>query len=89
MPSFDIGPTRAVGAITNRLARETREQTPRQAAAPDAPVASSPVSAGPPPVDVERVALIRKAVEQGTYPIVPTRVADAMIAAGILLRVAK
>ncbi len=89
MPSFDIGPTRAVGAISNRLARETREQTPSQAAAPDAPVAASPVSAGQPPVDVERVAQIRKAVEEGTYPIVPAKVADAMIAAGILLRIAK
>ena len=89
MPSFEIGPTRAVGAINNRLARETREQTPSKAAAPDAPVAVSPVSAGQPPVDVERVAQIRKAVEEGTYPIVPARVADAMIAAGILLRNAK
>ena len=89
MPSFDIGPTRAVGAINNRLARETRGQTPSPAPAPDARVAASPVSAGQPPVDVERVAQIRKAVEEGTYPIVPTRVADAMIAAGFLLRIAK
>lgn len=89
MPSFDIGPTRAVGAINNRLARETRGQTTSPAPVPDARVASSPVSAGQPPVDVERVAQIRKAVEEGTYPIVPTRVADAMIAAGFLLRIAK
>lgn len=89
MPSFDIGPTRAVGAISNRLARETRGQTPTPAPAPDARAAASPVSAGQPPVDVERVAQIRKAVEEGTYPIVPTRVADAMIAAGFLLRIAK
>lgn len=89
MPSFEIGPTRAVGATTNRVAPDAREHAPRQASTPDVKVASSPVSAGQPPVDVERVAHVRKAIEDGTYPIVPTKIADAMIAAGILLRVAK
>ncbi len=89
MPSFDIGPTRAVGAINTRPARDTPARTLPQAAAPDAPVAASPVSAGQPPVDVERVAQIRKAVEDGSYPIVPAKVADAIIAAGLLLMVAK
>jgi negative regulator of flagellin synthesis FlgM len=89
MPSFDIGPTRAVGAVNNRPAREAPAQSPHPAAAPDAPVAAAPVSAGQPPIDAERVAEIRKALEQGTYPIVPAKVADAMIAAGILLRIAR
>lgn len=72
------------------------------APAPDAPKPSGPASgqpsalpqierssafeAGAAPVDAERVAVIRKAVESGTYPIIPTRIADAMIAAGMLLR---
>lgn len=38
------------------------------------------------PVDADRVSMIRKAVEEGRYPVVPTRIADAMIAAGYLLR---
>ncbi|BBC72177.1 conserved hypothetical protein [Altererythrobacter sp. B11] len=38
------------------------------------------------PVDHDRVAEIRKAVEQGKYPLVPAKIADAMIAAGYLLR---
>lgn len=38
------------------------------------------------PVDSDRVAVIRKAVEEGRYPVVPARIADAMIAAGHLLR---
>jgi negative regulator of flagellin synthesis FlgM len=38
------------------------------------------------PVDHERVAEIRKAIEQGRYPITPVKIADAMIAAGYLLR---
>jgi negative regulator of flagellin synthesis FlgM len=89
MPPFEIGPTRAVGAISNRPPREPHGRAPSQAATPDAPVASSPVPAGQPPVDLERVTQIRKAVENGTYPIIPAKVADAMIAAGIMLRIAK
>jgi negative regulator of flagellin synthesis FlgM len=39
------------------------------------------------PVDAKRVDEIRRAVESGHYPLTPTRIADAMIAAGYLLRV--
>ena len=38
------------------------------------------------PIDGERVELIRRAVEKGQYPIVPSEIADAMIAAKYLLR---
>jgi negative regulator of flagellin synthesis FlgM len=41
---------------------------------------------GEAPVDHERVAEIRKAIEQGHYPLKPVKIADAMIAAGYLLR---
>lgn len=52
-----------------------------------APEALSVRSAGDSsPVDAGRVAEIRKAIEEGRYPLIPTRVADAMIAAGYLLR---
>ena len=44
------------------------------------------LDAGQAPVDTDRVAVIRRAVESGTYPVIPTRIADAMIAAGVLLR---
>ena len=47
---------------------------------------SDALDPGPAPVDAERVAQIRKAIEQGDYPVIPMRVADAMIAAGMLLR---
>lgn len=47
---------------------------------------SSALDAGSAPVDTDRVATIRKAVEDGHYPLVPTQIADAMIAAGVLLR---
>jgi negative regulator of flagellin synthesis FlgM len=47
---------------------------------------SDAVKAGEPPVDAERVLTIRRAIETGKYPITPAKIADAMIAAGILLR---
>ncbi|WP_249171763.1 flagellar biosynthesis anti-sigma factor FlgM [Erythrobacter sp. JK5] len=41
------------------------------------------VDAGQPPVDSDRVAEIRAALEDGSYPLVPARIADAMIAARV------
>lgn len=48
---------------------------------------SGSIDPGRPPVDRSRVEVIRKALEQGTYPILPTKIADAMIAAPMLLSV--
>jgi negative regulator of flagellin synthesis FlgM len=57
------------------------------AAKADALALASVASAGTEfPIDHERVAEIRKAIEQGRYPVTPTKIADAMIAAGYLLR---
>lgn len=39
------------------------------------------------PVDTERVAQIRGALKDGTYPLLPMRTADAMIAARMLLAI--
>jgi len=44
------------------------------------------LSAKEPPVDAERVEQIRRAIEEGTYPLTPAKIADAMIAASIMLR---
>lgn len=41
---------------------------------------ASPIESGP-PVDADRVAEIRNALRDGTYPLVPAKIADAMIAA--------
>lgn len=88
---FDITPVHKTGTI--------RPQVPHPEAAPerrthpaqvsrDAGVtveADPGLSAATPPFDVERVNEIRKALEDGTYPVLPTRIADAMIAARYLL----
>lgn len=92
MPPIEVGPLRAVGAIENRLARKAGDNpapTARAEKTEPAVVQSDVLDAGDMPVDAERVKLIRKAVETGTYPVLPTRIADAMIAAGIMLRSGK
>ena len=94
--SFGIpkGAASAVDAkpVTAKLmqGRAVANDTARSHAAPNSAVMrSAALDPGPPPVDTDRVAEIRKAIERGQYPIVPAKVADAMIAAGLLLRSGK
>ncbi|MEL7691688.1 flagellar biosynthesis anti-sigma factor FlgM [Citromicrobium bathyomarinum] len=55
-----------------------------QAAVPEGMSAVSAVNAGDAaPVDGDRVAQIRKAIEDGTYPLIPNEIADGIIAAGL------
>lgn len=98
MPPIELGPTRPVAPIeswTVRASGGRDEAAPKPAATAAAAGASTTVvrsdalDPGQPPVDAERVQLIRKAVESGTYPVVPARIADAIIAAGIFLRTSK
>lgn len=91
MSSFEIGASRPVGAV--QLNPVSPVQTPAAAttttteAHDSAPVHTAlATSAGQVPVDQTRVARIRQAVESGTYPLIPAKVGDAMVAAGILLQ---
>lgn len=98
MPPIEVGRTEAIRAISTALARTESSGTGLARAADVASPKSTPVAAaaaveasaaldpGEAPVDIERVQIIRKAVETGTYPVIPTKIADAMIAAGVLLR---
>lgn len=97
MPPIELGPLRPIGAVDARLARAADSRTGTSPRA-EAPSSSSPVvqsealaalDPGQPPVNAERVAQVRKAVESGTYPLVPATVADAIIAAGVILRSGK
>ncbi len=77
----DLGPASApVSASAPASANAATPAAATQVATSDA------VKAGAAPVDQERVQTIRHAVETGKYPIVPAKIADAMIAAGMLLR---
>ncbi len=102
MPPIELGP---IGPITARadcavdarkLAAKPVQGQPvandtarSHASANSAVVRSAALDAGTPPVDFDRIAEIRKAIERGNYPVIPMRVADAMIAAGLLLRSGK
>ena len=79
-PVAPLAPARTVAGGTGAQAGD--------AGATVTTAASGRVGAGAQaPFDQDRVTEIRKAVEEGRYPVIPTRVADAMIAAGYLLRV--
>ena len=91
---LEVNPTRPVGAVagvqtgggsipSDLSSVAAAAGTPAQAGM----VATSVASAGNPPVDGDRVAAIRKAIEHGAYPLVPTKISDAMIAAGMVLRI--
>ena len=78
-----IAAARAV-ATSERAQIETRAAAPRSSAAP-APGVSVEIgdaaSAASAPVDAERVREIRAALNDGSYPLVPAKIVDAMIAA--------
>ncbi len=96
MPPIELGP---LSPLTPRspapaAARKTpgpvANDTARAHASPNsAVVRSAELDPGQPPVDSGRVAEIRRAIERGSYPVIPMRVTDAMIAAGMLLRSVK
>ncbi|TCM18885.1 negative regulator of flagellin synthesis FlgM [Novosphingobium sp. PhB165] len=73
----------ANGVVASSESSEARSTAPAASTAVEASAALDP---GQIPVDSDRVELIRKALENGTYPVIPTQIADAMIAAGVLLR---
>lgn len=89
MPPIEMGPARPIGAVDVRMTRQGggfRART-EHAETPAAAVAlSDALNPGEAPVDTDRVEVIRKAVESGSYPVVPAKIADALIAAGLLLR---
>ncbi|MEM7701634.1 MAG: flagellar biosynthesis anti-sigma factor FlgM [Pseudomonadota bacterium] len=94
MPSFELGklqgvsPARALSE-SDRTGLDINSKT--SARAPDSastkPGVSLEVSAAldpsKPPVDTDRVSQIREAIKDGTYPLVPTKIADAIIAARV------
>lgn len=98
MSPFEIGASRPVGPVQVKTATTAKTVPaavdPQITAAANAGSAaqvqrSSALDAGAAaPVDVERVKDIRHAIETGNYPLVPAKIADAMIAAGMLLRTA-
>ncbi|RYY27302.1 MAG: flagellar biosynthesis anti-sigma factor FlgM [Sphingomonadales bacterium] len=74
-------PARAVSSV-NALSR-VAETGKVETAAPVVQTAASELTANmaaKPPVDAERVAKIKKAIEDGNFPLVPTTIADRLLA---------
>lgn len=91
MSPIDIRKTLPVVPIRTVPEHAPEQQASRtagtsQAAAPAVQIDPELAEAGKTaPVDHERVAEIREALRDGTYPIVPARIADALIAARLTL----
>lgn len=88
-PSQSVGPLRAAGALDARIVRTAAGERPVKAGGSGQSglvATSEALDPGPVPVDAERIRQVRKAIENGNYPLVPARIADAIIAAGMLLR---
>ncbi|MFN4112574.1 MAG: flagellar biosynthesis anti-sigma factor FlgM [Sphingomonadaceae bacterium] len=91
MSPIDIrkaAPPAAAPAVHTHSSNQ-REAFPRTEPRPVSPGVSVEVLVGAdartPPVDQDRVAEIRAALRDGSYPLVPARIADAMIAARLAL----
>lgn len=94
MPSFELNKLQTVtGAralsdtdLASKLASpaagsaDTRPNSAQSAQGVAIEVSRS-VDTAKPPVDSDRVAEIRNALKDGSYPLVPAKIADAMIAA--------
>ncbi len=95
MPPINLGSALPVGAVhTSTLRTATGGSGRSEQAASPVPshkpaIRSVALDPGAAPVDADRVRIVRQAVESGTYPLLPARVADAIIAAGMLLRSGK
>ena len=92
-PQLEANAVRALSAADSQAVPTTGTTPANVASTPSAAsaqgaavVASSALSAGQIPVDADRVSAIKQAIQTGNYPIVPTKIGDAMIAAGLLLR---
>lgn len=95
MPPIDLPPIRPAAPAELRQTRAAGGKPavqPPAASGPDqAPAVeiAAPLAGSEPPVDPARVNEIRKAIESDRYPVIPMRVADALIASGLLLRSGK
>ncbi len=88
MADIALGPVARIGALGDRTSTARRAAAGTDTVAVNsAPAATvTALDAGNAPIDLDRVVSIRKAIASGSYPLVPAKIGDAMIAAGILLR---
>jgi negative regulator of flagellin synthesis FlgM len=97
MPSVELSKLQAIGPVrplsdADRARIDARSSgsapaaSPTPAAKPGVMIevgAASAIDPASPPIDPERVEKIRAALRDGSYPLVPTKIADALIAAQV------
>ncbi len=96
MSSVELSKLQGIGAAraltdSDRMQVEARRTAPAPTSSPAASVPggvsievdAARVDPATPPVDPERVQQIRNALRDGSYPLVPTKIVDAMIAAQV------
>ena len=103
MPSFEMNRLQSISGISpTSSADRTKAKAAPDGSASDSGIGTTnassadgiavevtaPVQSGP-PVDTDRVAEIRSALRDGTYPLVPAKIADAMIAAQLKFEIAE
>ena len=76
-----VSTSTALGGVTRIAAAPTPAGVTSQEQIASAPGALARELAAKPPIDYERVAAIRKALAEGSFPIVPAQIADRLIAA--------
>ncbi|MEM1051697.1 MAG: flagellar biosynthesis anti-sigma factor FlgM [Pseudomonadota bacterium] len=103
MPSFELNRMQSITGVSPTSAADHTKARPTsegRGSIADRAVAGSadgtgiaveiaaPAQNGP-PVDNDRVAEIRSALRDGSYPLVPAKIADAMIAAQLKFEIAE
>ncbi len=98
MPSFELSKLQGISApralsesdraqVEPRASRDAARADTRPTNGPSRPGVALEIGAtidvASAPVDTDRVDQIRKALQDGTYPLVPARIADAIIAARV------
>jgi len=90
LPEFSGAVVRRDAAVSAAAKASPAQKVASEAREAESPIATSRLSAGSDvTIDKDRVAEIRKALETGTYPLIPTKIADAIIAAGMYGKVGK
>lgn len=94
IPSPGLAGLRPVGTVDARTVKTAEGVKDPVAVSPSTDAVATPAATfqpskaldpGQAPVDVERVKVIRHAIETGNYPVIPTKIADAIIAARLLM----
>lgn len=90
LPEFSGAVVRSSTGVSATEKVSASKEVAAKASQAEAPIATSRTSAGgSAPIDHDRVAEIRKAIETNSYPLIPTKIADAMIAAGLYGKIAR